>query len=324
MTFRTERRTLPRPESSFPSRSDRRANLGSRNLWWRVPKGREGGGQVSVRSEQPTHGASVRGRLAFLAAVTLAAWAAACGGPEHPNTDERARGASAPSTSRAARFRRRTEELGRSSLGRPIHAVELGAPEAERTVLVVGCIHGTECAGTTITRRLLARARPERSRLWVITQLNPDGHALRTRGKRPRRRPESQLSRSVATDRKAGGRGVPRTASALRARVAVCRPPHPAHPSRRLDLVSPARRSCACVGPGRAGRAALRATCGRPRQGSAVAERDCAELADPPLRLGGLVRRRACWRLARDRHGTTSCRSYPASCAVSSRQATAP
>ena len=181
MTFRTERRTLPRPESSFPSRSDRRANLGSRNLWWRVPKGREGGGQVSVRSEQLTHGASVRGRLAFLAAVTLAAWAAACGGPEHPNTDERARGASAPSTSRAARFRRRTEELGRSSLGRPIHAVELGAPEAERTVLVVGCIHGTECAGTTITRRLLARARPERSRLWVITQLNPDGHALRTR-----------------------------------------------------------------------------------------------------------------------------------------------
>jgi len=180
MTFRTERRTLPRLASSFSSRPDRLTGLGIRKLWRRVPKGREGGRQPA-RSEQFTPGAALRGGLAFLAAVALAASAAACGGPEHPNADDREKGARAPSTSQAAPLHRRTEVLGRSSLGRPIHAVELAVPEAERVVLVVGCIHGTECAGTAIARRLLARARPKRTRLWVIPHLNPDGYARGTR-----------------------------------------------------------------------------------------------------------------------------------------------
>ena len=133
---------------------------------------------TSRPAPEPTR---LRGLLGCLAAAALATSAVACGGPERRDAGDRDTTTPVPPTSEAARSRRRTEVIGRSSRGLPIRAVELGTPETAHTVLVVGCIHGTECAGTTITRRLLARARPKRSRLWVIPQLNPDGHASRTR-----------------------------------------------------------------------------------------------------------------------------------------------
>jgi protein MpaA len=46
-------------------------------------------------------------------------------------------------------------------------------------VLVFGCIHGDECAGTAVTDRLV-RAQT-RADLWVVANLNPDGFALRRR-----------------------------------------------------------------------------------------------------------------------------------------------
>jgi murein peptide amidase A len=70
--------------------------------------------------------------------------------------------------------------LGRSELGRPIRAVAYGRPDAERTVLVVGCIHGDECEGIEITRRV-ARAHPRAARLVIVHQLNPDGYRLGVR-----------------------------------------------------------------------------------------------------------------------------------------------
>jgi len=49
-------------------------------------------------------------------------------------------------------------------------------------VLVVGCIHGNECAGMAVTR-LLARIGPDdQVDLWAIHNLNPDGLAGATRG----------------------------------------------------------------------------------------------------------------------------------------------
>lgn len=70
--------------------------------------------------------------------------------------------------------------IGRSAAGRPIRAVAYGRPDAERTVLVVGCIHGDECEGIKITRRLEG-SYPRAARLVLIHQLNPDGYRLGVR-----------------------------------------------------------------------------------------------------------------------------------------------
>jgi murein peptide amidase A len=71
--------------------------------------------------------------------------------------------------------------LGRSVRGSPIVAFERGNPSSPRKVLVVGCIHGTECAGITVVQ-LLARAEPPRNAdLWLVPNLNPDGYAAHTR-----------------------------------------------------------------------------------------------------------------------------------------------
>ena len=70
--------------------------------------------------------------------------------------------------------------IGRSAYGRPIRAVAYGRPDAERTVLVVGCIHGDECQGIKITKRLEG-AYPRAARLVLVHQLNPDGCRLGVR-----------------------------------------------------------------------------------------------------------------------------------------------
>ena len=68
--------------------------------------------------------------------------------------------------------------LGRSQEGRPIVAVRAGDPSGRR-VLVVGCIHGTECAGIAVARALEhVRARVD---LWIVPDLNPDGYVAGTR-----------------------------------------------------------------------------------------------------------------------------------------------
>jgi protein MpaA len=72
--------------------------------------------------------------------------------------------------------------LGHSVDGRPIVAIETGDPSSARKVLVVGCIHGNECAGTAVTERLLTLRPPQRVDLWTIPNLNPDGAARGSRG----------------------------------------------------------------------------------------------------------------------------------------------
>jgi protein MpaA len=77
---------------------------------------------------------------------------------------------------------RRTVRLGRSSEGRPIIAVELGDFDSPRKALVVGCIHGNECAGTAIATRLARGTPPRDTDLWILPDVNPDGRAAGTRG----------------------------------------------------------------------------------------------------------------------------------------------
>jgi len=77
---------------------------------------------------------------------------------------------------------RSVRQLGRSHEGRPIRAWRIGNPRSPRRVLVVGCIHGNECAGMAVTRLLVGLPRPIALDLWVIPNLNPDGLARGARG----------------------------------------------------------------------------------------------------------------------------------------------
>lgn len=67
--------------------------------------------------------------------------------------------------------------FGHSVEGRPLRVLAVGEPGAGRRLLVVGCIHGNECAGRSVTRRLAALPPPAGSRLWLVHDANPDGAA---------------------------------------------------------------------------------------------------------------------------------------------------
>jgi protein MpaA len=71
--------------------------------------------------------------------------------------------------------------LGRSVSGRPVVAYEVGPPNAAKSVLVVGCIHGDEPAGIAIARALEHAQAPPGVDLWIVPDLNPDGVAAKTR-----------------------------------------------------------------------------------------------------------------------------------------------
>jgi hypothetical protein len=71
--------------------------------------------------------------------------------------------------------------LGKSLQGRPIDLVRAGSPLTGRTVLVIGCMHGAECAGTAIVDQL-KRESPTGFELLLVKDVNPDGHDAGTRG----------------------------------------------------------------------------------------------------------------------------------------------
>jgi murein peptide amidase A len=71
--------------------------------------------------------------------------------------------------------------IGRSVEGRPLRAFGFGNLSSRRKVLVVGCIHGNECAGKAIIKRLRNMRPPDDLALWVIWSLNPDGALAGTR-----------------------------------------------------------------------------------------------------------------------------------------------
>ena len=71
--------------------------------------------------------------------------------------------------------------IGRSVRGRPIVAHVLGPDSAPRKLLLVGCIHGNECAGIPILSALARSRAPAGVQLWLVPELNPDGTAADTR-----------------------------------------------------------------------------------------------------------------------------------------------
>jgi hypothetical protein len=112
--------------------------------------------------------------LALAAAVALAGGLAALAlAQESPLKPEPEPESAQPATQAIA--------FGRSVRGRPLRALRLGDAEAARPVLVVGCIHGDECAGKAVTRRLARLRPPPGTALWLVHDANPDGSALRRR-----------------------------------------------------------------------------------------------------------------------------------------------
>jgi murein peptide amidase A len=99
--------------------------------------------------------------------------------------------APAPTTSTAV--------IGHSVADRPIKAHRLGDVHSPHQVLVIGCIHGDECAGGAITRKLIHRKPPAQFDLWVINTVNPDGRRLGVR----------QNGRGVDLNRNFGSQWIP-------------------------------------------------------------------------------------------------------------------
>lgn len=71
--------------------------------------------------------------------------------------------------------------FGRSVQKRPLRVWRIGNPRSKRRILVVGCIHGDECAGTAVTSQLVNLTYPIAADLWVVQDSNPDGFARGTR-----------------------------------------------------------------------------------------------------------------------------------------------
>ena len=194
--------------------------------------------------------------------------------------------------------------LGRSELGTPIRAHRAGDAASWRKVLVVGCIHGDECAGTEVVRAL-RRARPNAD-LWLVPNLNPDG---RRRGVRVNGR-GVDLNRNFPRGWRRRGRPVGRAAQRRAAVVgagdadrAQADPPRPA---RRHDLVPPAAGAGSSLGREHPGGSTLRPPRRRAVPRHPLAERHRAELAEPPLLRHDLVRRRAAARPDAARGGAAS------------------
>ena len=72
-------------------------------------------------------------------------------------------------------------KLGESVDGSTVRAVEIGDPDGEKTVLVVGAIHGNEPAGLAVVAALRKLRPVPAADIWLIRDLNPDGRRAGTR-----------------------------------------------------------------------------------------------------------------------------------------------
>jgi len=78
-------------------------------------------------------------------------------------------------------FRMTTRTIGTSVRGRPITLQIIGDPNAPRRLLVLGCIHGNECAGVPVSTALSAVAPAPGVAYYLVNYPNPDGAAAHTR-----------------------------------------------------------------------------------------------------------------------------------------------
>lgn len=74
-----------------------------------------------------------------------------------------------------------SQTIGRSVKGRPITARVVGSPTARKRVVVIGCIHGNECAGLPILDEVARKGAPKGVAYILVARPNPDGAAAKTR-----------------------------------------------------------------------------------------------------------------------------------------------
>ncbi len=138
-----------------------------------------------------------------------------------------------------------TEPIGRSAQDRPIGVTRMRVADerVRRRVLVVGCVHGDECAGRAIVARLRAQEElPRGLELLLVSNLNPDGLAL---GRRQNARGVDLNRNSSAGRRDLGPPGSPTYAGPSawsEPESRAIRELDPAHAPRRRRLVPPAAR----------------------------------------------------------------------------------
>jgi murein peptide amidase A len=95
----------------------------------------------------------------------------------------------------------RAEHIGRSVEGRPIGVTRVGDATAPAKVLVVGCVHGNECAGRAVVDALRTATPPPGTQLLLVRNANPDGFARRSR----RNARGVDLNRNAAQGWRSGG-----------------------------------------------------------------------------------------------------------------------
>ena len=71
--------------------------------------------------------------------------------------------------------------IGTTVGGRPIVARHVGDPAAPVQLVVLGEMHGNESGGRRVVARLAKAGIPDGLGLWLVTSMNPDGHAAGTR-----------------------------------------------------------------------------------------------------------------------------------------------
>ena len=72
-----------------------------------------------------------------------------------------------------------SEPAGESTRALPIRVFRIGFGRPR--TLVVGSVHGDEPAGTVVATRLLHVRPPARGSVWIVQDLNPDGHRAKRR-----------------------------------------------------------------------------------------------------------------------------------------------
>lgn len=119
-----------------------------------------------------------------LACLLLAACSSTVGQRHGPATPAVTRAPVAAATASPAdriAWPLRTSVFGHSVRGAPLLAQARGPEGAARRILLVGCVHGNECAGIAVVTRALATTPPAGTEIVVVPQLNPDGHAAGVR-----------------------------------------------------------------------------------------------------------------------------------------------